>query len=359
MREPIEKLWSNQSDHVMIAGPCSAESEDQLFTATKEIAERGIRVIRAGIWKPRTRPNTFEGIGSPALAWIKNIKQDIDVQFAIEVATAQHVELALEAGIDVLWIGARTTVNPFTVQEIADSLKGIDIPVLVKNPINPDLALWQGAIERLSNAGLTKLGGIHRGFSSHRKSAYRNDPIWQIPIEFKRAMPELPMVCDPSHIAGNRSLIEPVSQKALDLNYDGLMIEVHPNPDKALSDAKQQITPDTLGELLNSLKVKTATTDDALFLSKLEQLRSNIDEIDQELIQIIRARMDVVDEIGLHKKETDVTILQLDRWSEIMNSRGKWATDVNLRREFIEEIFKSIHTESIKEQTIISNQVKS
>ncbi|QSE97752.1 bifunctional 3-deoxy-7-phosphoheptulonate synthase/chorismate mutase type II [Fulvivirga lutea] len=354
MRERIETLWKKDKSPLMIAGPCSAESEEQLRLSTQLLSEIGVKVIRAGIWKPRTRPNTFEGIGSPALQWIKDIKKDFDVQFAIEVATAQHVELALEYGVDVLWIGARTTVNPFTVQEIADSLKGVDIPVLVKNPINPDLALWLGALERLSNAGISKLGAIHRGFSSHRKSKYRNEPLWQIPIELKRLHPDLPLIGDPSHIAGERGLIEAVSQKALDVNYDGLMIEVHPNPDKALSDAKQQITPATLERLLGTLQVRSATSDNALFLSKLEQLRDKIDEVDQELIQVLRNRMDLVDELGVYKKENNVSIFQLNRWKDIMQSRGKWAEDAQLRREFIEDIYKIIHEESIKKQTSIS-----
>ena len=358
MKERIEKLWSQDKSPVLIAGPCSAESEEQLLDATQQLANQGIKVIRAGIWKPRTRPNTFEGIGSPALKWIQNIKKQVNVQFAIEVATAQHVELALEHGVDVLWLGARTTVNPFTVQEIADSLKGIDIPVLVKNPINPDLALWQGALERLSNAGLTKLGAIHRGFSSHRQTIYRNEPIWQIPIELKRLHPDLPIIADPSHIAGTRELIGNISQKALDLNYDGLIIEVHPNPDKALSDAKQQITPETLGKLLQILTVRSSTSNDAMFISKLEELRDKIDLIDREVIDMIRQRMNIVDEIGQYKKENNVSIFQLERWNEIMKSRGGWAANASLRKEFIEDLYKIIHEESIKQQTNISKEFK-
>lgn len=358
MKYRIEKLWAKEKAPVIIAGPCSAESEEQLFDATKKIASQGIKVIRAGIWKPRTRPNTFEGIGSPALKWIQNIKKEIDVQFAIEVATAQHVELALEHGIDVLWIGARTTVNPFTVQEIADSLKGIDIPVLVKNPINPDLSLWQGALERLSNSGLSKLGAIHRGFSSHRKSIYRNEPIWQIPIELKRLHPELPLIADPSHIAGSRDLIGHISQKALDLNYDGLIVEVHPNPDKALSDAQQQITPESLDRLIQMLQVRSTTSNNAIFISKLEELRDKIDHVDREVIDMIRQRMELVDEIGQYKKENNVAIFQLERWNEIMKSRGDWAANASLRREFIEDLYKTIHEESIRQQTNISKDLK-
>ncbi len=358
MKESIEKLWAEDKSPVLIAGPCSAESEEQLLEATKALVAQDIKVIRAGVWKPRTRPNTFEGIGAPALTWIENVKKEVNVQFATEVATAQHVELALKHNIDVLWIGARTTVNPFTVQEIADALKGVDKPILVKNPVNPDLALWIGAIERLANAGITKLGAIHRGFSSHRKSKYRNEPLWQIPIELKRTFPHIPMVGDPSHIAGSRTLIEEVSQKALDLNYDGLMIEVHPNPDKALSDAQQQITPARLAEIIEHLQVKQPTSDNALFISKLEELRQKIDSIDHELIEVIRNRMDVVEEIGQYKKENQVTIFQLNRWNEIMATRGQWATDLKLSQEFVEEVYKIIHAESIKNQNNIYQNLK-
>ncbi|HNP20322.1 MAG TPA: bifunctional 3-deoxy-7-phosphoheptulonate synthase/chorismate mutase type II [Fulvivirga sp.] len=355
MKEKIESLWAKNKGHVLIAGPCSAETEEQLMASVKAIAAEGIKVARAGVWKPRTRPNTFEGIGVPALEWIQNIKKEIDIQFAIEVATAQHVELALKHDIDVLWIGARTTVNPFTVQEIADALKGVDIPILIKNPINPDLALWIGAFERIANSGITKLGAIHRGFSSHRKTKYRNEPLWHIPIDLKRTFPDIPMIGDPSHIGGTRDLIESISQKALDLNYDGLMIEVHPDPDKAWSDAKQQITPARLKELLEVLQIRSATSDNVLFISKLEQLRNKIDESDHELIDVIRNRMDIVEEIGLYKKENNVAILQLDRWNEIIKSRGMWGKEVNLNSEFIEDIYKLIHAESIKKQTTISN----
>jgi chorismate mutase len=358
MKQRIESLWAEKREHVVIAGPCSAETEEQLMSSARAIAAQGIKVVRTGVWKPRTRPNTFEGIGTPALQWINNIKKEIDIQFAIEVATAQHVELALKYDVDVLWIGARTTVNPFTVQEIADALKGVDKPILIKNPINPDLALWIGAIERISNAGITKLGAIHRGFSSHRHSKYRNEPLWQIPIELKRTFPDIPMIGDPSHISGSRMLIEEISQKALDLNYDGLMIEVHPDPDNAWSDSKQQITPARLKEILDSLQVRSATSDNALFISKLEQLREKIDEMDHELIDVIRSRMDIVKEIGHYKKENNVAIFQLDRWNEIIQSRGKWGKDANLNSDFIEEIYKLIHAESIKNQTDISKNIK-
>lgn len=357
MKGKIEELWPDNTSPMIIAGPCSAESEEQLREVSEALASRGVKIIRAGVWKPRTRPNTFEGMGSVALGWIENIKKDLDVQFAIEVASAQHVELALKAGVDVLWLGARTTVNPFTVQEIADSLKGVDIPVFVKNPINPDIALWTGAMERLNNAGVVKLGAIHRGFSLYRKSDYRNEPIWRLAIDFRHSMPRIPMICDPSHIAGNRKLIQPISQKALDLNYQGLMIEVHNNPDKALSDAKQQITPDTLDDILASLQTKATTSSNALFASKLDRLREKIDETDHELINIIKNRMDIVEEIGLYKKENKVTIFQPGRWDEIIKTRTEWADKMGLREEFIEDIFKVIHAESIKGQTSASNVV--
>ena len=354
MSNSFNNLWDSKQRPSIIAGPCSAESKEQLYEVCKDLYDGGVTTIRAGIWKPRTRPNSFEGIGLPALKWISEIKEQLPVAFAIEVATADHVALALEAGVDILWLGARTTVNPFTVQEIADSLAGVDVPVLIKNPINPDLALWIGAVERIANVGVKRIGAIHRGFSSHRKSEFRNEPIWQIPIDFRRELPHIPLLCDPSHIAGHRGYIAQISQRALDLNYDGLMIEVHPNPDEALSDPLQQITPAALVGLMNNLQVRSTSSTDAMFISKLEELRDKIDQVDSELVTLLKHRMAIVDEIGHYKKENNVAIFQLERWNEILKSRGDWAERGNLDREFIEKIYKAIHEESLKQQTSIS-----
>lgn len=355
--EMINGEWANRYNIPwLIAGPCSAESEEQLFNISKAISDLGIEVIRAGVWKPRTRPNTFEGVGIKAFEWIKNIKTQLPVKFATEVASAQHVEKALEHGIDMLWLGARTTVNPFTVQEIADALKGVDIPVLLKNPINPDLALWIGAIERIHHAGITKIGAIHRGFSSFRKSKYRNEPVWQIPLELKRHLPGIPLLCDPSHIGGSRDMIYDLSQKALDMGYNGLMIETHPDPDKALSDAHQQITPEQLSQVQKQLKIRKPTSDNIIFTSKLEELRDKIDSIDHDLLETLSNRMKVIELIGEFKRDNNVTIFQLERWNEIIKSRPEWGEALGLNKDFTEELYKLIHTESIKNQTNILNE---
>jgi len=340
---------------LIIAGPCSAETEDQLYETSKKLKEQNINIIRAGIWKPRTRPNNFEGIGTEALKWIQNIKKELNVKFAIEVASPHHVFEAVKHGIDMLWIGARSTVNPFTVQEIADALNGLDIPVLVKNPINPDMSLWLGALERISNAGVTKLGAIHRGFSSTQNTKYRNIPMWQIPLELKSNMPNLPLICDPSHIAGNREMIFEISQRALDLDYDGLIIESHRDPDNAWSDARQQITPETLHELLTKLKIRKATSEDKEFINHLEDLRHQIDDIDRELFEAMAARMRVVDKIAYYKKTNNVTVFQKNRWKEISESRRKLALSLNLNPAFMDEMFKLIHDASIRRQTEIIN----
>lgn len=340
----------------IIAGPCSAESPEQLLTVAHAVKKSGISVMRAGVWKPRTRPNTFEGRGPEGLRWIQEVKKEVDIQFATEVASPLHVQLACEAGIDILWLGARTTVNPFTVQEIADSLKGIDKIVLIKNPINPDLALWVGAIERVNNAGITTLGAVHRGFSSFQKSRYRNQPFWQIPLALKATYPELPLIADPSHIAGNRAMIFEVSQKALDLGYDGLMIETHPDPDKALSDADQQITPAHLKEILDELRVSEKSSSNAIFLNQLEALREKIDHIDQEVIAMLGERSKLIEKIGEYKKDNNVTVFQLQRWNEIMKTRPEWGEQSDLAKEFIRELYRLIHDESIRIQTDIMNK---
>lgn len=348
--------FSQTKQPFIIAGPCSAESPEQLLTIAREVQALGINTMRAGVWKPRTRPNSFEGNGTIAFEWIDEVKKSTAIRFATEVATADHVEQALKAGIDILWIGARTTVNPFTVQEIADALRGVQIPVLVKNPINPELALWIGALERIYKAGIEKVGAIHRGFSSYQKSRYRNQPYWQIPLSLKSQFPDLPLIADPSHIAGTRSLIQEVSQKAMDLGYDGLMIETHPDPDHALSDAQQQITPASLGQLLSVLRISKPSSSNALFVNKLEGLREKIDNLDQELIDTLATRMKLVEQIGEYKKENNVTVFQLERWQEIIQTRPEWAGKQQLAIDFITELFKTIHDESIRIQTEIVNK---
>ncbi|WP_053404136.1 bifunctional 3-deoxy-7-phosphoheptulonate synthase/chorismate mutase type II [Persicobacter sp. CCB-QB2] len=357
----IEQLsaWTDGSDQpFIIAGPCSAETEEQLFQTAKELKENGINVIRAGVWKPRTRPGTFEGIGEDALKWIQKIKKELDVKFAIEVANAQHVELALKYGIDILWIGARSTVNPFTVQEIADALKGHDVPVLVKNPLNPDLALWIGAMERLNQAGITKLGAIHRGFSTSKKTKFRNLPQWQMALELKRKYPEMPMICDPSHIAGKRDMIQELSQKAMDLVFDGLIIESHIDPENAWSDAAQQVTPTHLKEILEALVLRHTKSDNPEFQTHLAELREKIDELDREIFETLADRMKIVDEIGEYKKDNKVTVFQINRYKEMMKARGEWAEELHLNDEFMENVFSLIHDAAIRRQTLIMNETE-
>jgi chorismate mutase len=351
--------YLNPGQPLVIAGPCSAESPEQLLEVAHAIKANGINIMRAGVWKPRTRPNHFEGKGQEALEWIKLVKKEVGIQFAIEVASPNHVEQACKAGIDILWLGARTTVNPFVVQEIADAMKGIDKIVLVKNPINPDLALWIGAIERVYHSGIQKLGAIHRGFSSFQKSRFRNQPLWQIPLELKASYPTLPLICDPSHITGDRSMIFEISQKALDLGYDGLMIETHPSPETALSDAKQQITPDRLAEILNQLRVSNKSSSNAFFLNQLESLREKIDHLDQEIIDTLATRSELIEKIGEYKKENNVTVFQLERWNEIMKTRPEWGEQANLAKEFVQELYKIIHDESIRVQTEMMNKAES
>jgi chorismate mutase len=354
----IDNSWMKKDRRgpIYIAGPCSAESQEQVLEVSRELQSAGVDYIRAGIWKPRTRPNSFEGIGEPALEWIVTARKEVKMPFAIEVANPYHVELALKHDIDLLWIGARSTVNPFTVQEIAEALKGVTKPVLVKNPVNPDLALWLGAIERLMNQGITKVGAIHRGFSSFGKKTYRNEPLWQIPLELKRNFPDIILLCDPSHIGGTRDQIPIISQRALDMNYDGLMIEVHPNPDKALSDAKQQVTPESFKEIKENLHLRHSSSDNEVFRSRLEELREKIDSIDHDLLSILAARLEAIEEIGFYKKENDVHVFQLKRWNEIMLTRPEWASKLGLDPELIEEIYKLIHADSLKVQTRILNE---
>jgi len=350
--------WAPKSDlPLLIAGPCSAESEEQILeTALLIEQDHRAMVFRAGLWKPRTRPGTFEGVGYKGLEWLKKVKEHTSLLTATEVARGEHVKLAIDAGVDILWVGARTTVNPFSVQEIADALKGHDIPVLVKNPINPDLQLWIGALERINQAGITKLGAIHRGFSPISGSIYRNDPTWKIPVELQRLIPELPIICDPSHIGGTRELIEPVGQKAFDLQMAGLMIETHINPDLALSDAKQQVTPAKLKEILDNIIWRQANADNKEYTQSLESLRGQIDELDSQLIDVLAQRMNLVDDIAGLKKQNDVTILQVSRYQEMLESRLQQAEKIHMNPEFIKLIFEQIHQNSIRRQEAIMNE---
>lgn len=349
------KSWFPHQTPLLIAGPCSAENPDQLFNSVKDLKLSGAHIIRAGAWKPRTRPGAFEGKGNVALSWIKEVSTAVGLPAITEVANPQHVEEALKAGIDFFWIGARTTVNPFLVQEIANSLNGVDIPVFVKNPVNPDVDLWLGAIERINKAGINRVAAIHRGFSSYEKHLYRNKPFWEIAIELRRKVPALPLICDPSHICGNTQLINYVSQVALDLQYDGLMIEVHNNPSQALSDAQQQLTPTEFKELVQKLVVRSASVDDVFELSKLEDLRDQIDEIDAEIIEKLAHRMNVARTIGKYKKKNNVAILQPERWEEILRTRTQSGIEKQLTREFLLNLLNSIHLESIYQQTMQMN----
>jgi len=343
-------------DHLIISGPCSAETEQQVVsTAVKLASFKKIGLYRAGIWKPRTKPGMFEGVGTVGLKWLQNAKRKSGLPFTVEVANAKHVEEALKHETDVVWIGARTTVNPFIVQEIADALKGTNIPVLVKNPVNPDIELWTGAIERFVKAGLLP-GMVHRGFSSYRKTEYRNQPMWQIPIEMKRRFPEFSMICDPSHIAGKRNLIQKISQTSLDLHFNGLMIETHPDPDNALSDCEQQLKPDDLLSLLNSLIWRSEKNIDTVPNNELEKLREQINQIDEELLFLMGERMKIVDKIGLFKKENNITILQVERWNEILRRGLDVARSLKLSEEFIKQYFDAVHIESIEHQNKIMNE---
>jgi chorismate mutase len=340
---------------MIMAGPCSAESEEQVLTTARQLSAQGIKIYRAGIWKPRTRPNAFEGVGSVGLPWLKKVKEQLGMYTATEVANVKHVYEALKYGVDILWIGARTTANPFAVQEIADTLKGMDIPVLVKNPVNPDIELWIGALERLNDAGIRKLAAIHRGFSSYDKSVYRNDPHWQIPIELRRRIPNLPIIVDPSHIGGKRELIFDISQRAMDLNFDGLIIESHCNPDEAWSDAKQQITPETLKSTVERIVLRHSDVDKQQ-AATLEELRMQIDKFDDEVLNVFEKRMQIAEQIGKFKKENKITILQSTRWDAILNKRTAMGLSKGLSEDFVLKIFSAIHQESINHQTKIMNE---
>ena len=341
---------------LVIAGPCSAETEDQVLKIAHELKNSDVSIFRAGIWKPRTRPGGFEGVGEIGLKWLQKAKAETGLLMATEVATAAHVKLALEHDIDVLWIGARTTVNPFAVQEIADALQGTDKIVLLKNPVNPDLSLWIGGLERLYNANIKKLGVIHRGFSTYEKTKYRNNPVWQIAIDLQNRFPDLPLICDPSHITGKRDMIQEVSQQALDLNYDGLIIETHIDPDNAWSDAAQQVTPAALKQMFINLRVRKVSDDESEYNQKMAKLRMQIDEFDGKLLEILGNRMKVADKIGLLKKEKNVAILQNQRWNEILGKMILEGEDKGLSNEFVMQLFKAIHQESISHQEKVINK---
>jgi chorismate mutase len=339
---------------LVMAGPCSAETEEQVMATARLLHDNGIKVFRAGIWKPRTRPNAFEGVGKKGLPWLKRVKDEFGMLTATEVANVGHVLEALKFGVDILWLGARTTANPFAVQEIADALNGINIPIMVKNPVNPDVELWIGAFERLNNAGITKLAAIHRGFSSYGKSIYRNHPQWQIPIELRRRVPDLPIITDPSHICGNRELLFDISQKALDMSFDGIIVETHVDPDQAWSDASQQITPAVLKEMISKLVLRKPNIENGM-MPTLAELRHEIDQYDDKLMEILDKRMGVSRKIGEYKKLNNFTILQSSRWDELLRKRIAEAEEKGMSEEFITKIYQAIHQESINHQNKVMN----
>lgn len=349
--DPLHLPSDNERPFV-IAGPCSAETEEQVLDIARQLAEKGCHMFRAGVWKPRTKPGGFEGNGEKALPWLKRVKEETGMLVATEVAKPEHVELCLKYGVDILWIGARTSANPFAMQDIADSLRGVDVPVFVKNPVNPDLELWVGAMERINQAGIKRMAAIHRGFSSADKKIYRNLPMWQIPIELHRRIPNLPIVCDPSHIGGRRELIAPLCQQAMDLGFDGLIVESHCNPDEAWSDAKQQVTPDVLDYILSLLVIR----DEHTTTEGLRQLRAQIDELDNQLMDLLSRRMRVCREIGQYKREHNLTVLQASRYNEILEKRGAQGSLIGISPESVARIFEEIHEESVRQQLEIVNQ---
>lgn len=349
--KPIKFCGVDSKRPVVIAGPCSAETEEQVMETAKDLAKNGVRIFRAGIWKPRTKPGGFEGVGSVGLTWLQEVKKETGMLVATEVANKQHVEEALNAGVDVLWIGARTSANPFAMQEIADSLVGADVPVLVKNPINPDLELWIGAMQRIYNAGIRQIGAIHRGFSAYGKHLYRNMPQWHIPIELRRRMPELTLICDPSHIGGKRELVAPLSQQAMDMGFDGLIVESHCDPDSAWSDKSQQVTPEVLNFILNMLVVRDTTqTTESLTL-----LRQQIDQIDNDLLEALSKRMRISREIGQYKKEHSMPVVQTGRYDDILNSRATAAEELGMNGDFMKTVYQAIHEESVRQQIEVLN----
>lgn len=349
--KPIQFKGVDNKRPIIIAGPCSAETEEQVMSTATDLAKAGIKIFRAGIWKPRTKPGGFEGIGEEGLVWLERVQKETGMLVATEVATRQHVEAALKHGVDVLWIGARTSANPFAMQEIADTLKGVDVPVLVKNPVNPDLELWIGAMQRLHNAGITRIGAIHRGFSAYGKHLYRNMPQWHIPIELRRRLPNMSIFCDPSHIGGKRELVAPLSQQAMDLGFDGLIIESHCDPDCAWSDKSQQVNPEVLNFILNTLVVRDTTqTTESLTL-----LRQQIDQIDGEIIEALAKRMRVSREIGQYKKEHSMPVLQTGRYDDVLNTRARNAEEMGMSGDFMKTVYQAIHEESVRQQIEVLN----
>lgn len=346
-------LFNRQPDDkpFLISGPCSAETETQVLDTCQRLAATGkVQALRAGIWKPRTKPGMFEGVGTKGLPWLKRASELTGLPTAVEVATAKHVEDCLAFGIDILWVGARTTGNPFSVQEIASALRGVDVPVLVKNPIHPELELWIGAVERLQKAGVKQVGLIHRGFSSYGNTDFRNAPMWHLPIEMKRRLPELPLLSDPSHICGRRDTLGAVAQQALNLDFDGLMIESHQDPDAAWSDAKQQVTPEVLRDLIQALVWRHETTDQREFLTALASFREQINQLDAEIMQLLGRRMGVAEKIGQYKKDNDITILQTSRWNEVLERALRQGQAVGLTSDFVEQYLAAVHLESINRQ---------
>ena len=349
MKENIMQVWKKRP--LIISGPCSAETEEQVIETAQRLAATGkVDALRAGIWKPRTKPGLFEGIGVKGLPWLLQAKKLTGLPTAVEVATAKHVEVALQFDVDILWLGARTTVNPFSVQEVADALRGTDVPVLVKNPINPDIELWCGAIERLQKAGVKEIGMIHRGFSNYGNTEFRNAPMWHLPIEMKRRYPDMLLVCDPSHICGNRHSLQSISQKSIDLDFGGLMLESHIDPDNAWSDAKQQVTPERLNEILEAIVWRSENTTKEEFVTALATLREQINHIDDELMTLIGQRMKVADKIGTYKRDNNITILQTNRWNEILDRAVTKGEILGLSKEFIIRYFDAVHLESISHQ---------
>ena len=354
-----QSIWEQMKSKnpVVISGPCSAETELQVLETAIRLAKTGkVHMLRAGIWKPRTKPGMFEGIGTEALPWLQKAKEITGLPITVEVATARHVEDSLRHGIDILWVGARTTVNPFSVQEVADALRGVDIPVFIKNPINPDLELWLGGIERLAKVGVKQIGAIHRGFSNYGNTEYRNAPMWHIPIELKRRLPDMPILCDPSHISGRRDNLQEIAQKAIDLDYDGLMLESHIDPDNAWSDAKQQVTPERLGEILEGITWRHETSEKKEFITALEKLREQINHIDDELLTLLGNRMKISEKIGLYKKENNITILQTNRWNDILEKATKKGEKLGLTKDFILKYMDAVHLESINRQNSVMNK---
>ena len=349
----LQPIIENESP-IILSGPCSAESREQVIKTAKELSMEGIKIFRAGIWKPRTKPGGFEGVGEIGLPWLEEVKQITGMKVAVEVATKSHVEAALRHGVDILWIGARTTANPFAVQEIADALEGHDIPVLIKNPVNPDLELWIGAVERIYNAGIRKLGVIHRGFSTYEKKLYRNTPEWHIPIELRRRIPNLPIICDPSHIGGKRELVGPLCQQAMDLGFDGLIIESHCDPDSAWSDKDQQVTPGVLSIILKSLVIRNTNES----TENLKLMRNKIDDIDNKILELLFERLNISKEIARFKRDNNMPVLQTGRYDEILRKKIIQAENLGLNPTYISDILEVIHEESVRTQLELINQEK-